>query len=212
VSGALSLLCVLWVVVGSGTDATPGRETPVSALRSAAPEGERVQVSRPAPEPPGRPTRSRRTTTAPPAVLGIPSIDVSTALVDLGLQSDGTVEVPGDPGLAGWFEPGTAPGDVGSSVILGHVDSRTGPAVFSRLSELGEGDVVWVGREDDTAVRFVVRAVRTFAHDDFPARRIYAAPYRRRVLSLITCGGSYDSTRGGYQANVVVHARRARSA
>ncbi len=144
-----------------------------------------------------------------PAVLGIPGIDVATPVVDLGLQLDGTVEVPEDPAVAGWFEPGTVPGAVGSSVILGHVDSRSGPAVFSRLGELTVGDVVWVRRDDHSAAKFVVGSVRTYEHDEFPAQRLYATPHRRRVLNLITCGGAYDPGAGGYQANVVVHARRA---
>jgi sortase (surface protein transpeptidase) len=141
-----------------------------------------------------------------PAALDIPSIGVSTPLVRLGLQPDRTVEVPADADRAGWFRRGPAPGRRGSSVILGHVDSVAGPAVFARLGELRRGDSVTVTRADGSELRFVVRALVTYARSDFPARRVYAAQGERR-LNLVTCSGAYDSANGGYQANLVVYTR-----
>ena len=150
---------------------------------------------------------------APPAVelarplsLRIPRIAVSTRLIRLGLQPDGTVEVPMDPDLAGWFRRGPPPGSPGSSVILGHVDSTTGPAVFYRLRELGPGDRIAVALDDGSTAWFRVHSVRTYANEDFPAQRVYGRQGRSE-LNLVTCGGDYDSDRGGYQSNVVVNAR-----
>jgi sortase (surface protein transpeptidase) len=140
-------------------------------------------------------------------VLDIPAIDVSTPLVRLGLEPDRTVEVPSDPDRAGWFRRGPPPGRPGSSVILGHVDSVDGPAVFARLAELRPGESVTVTRADGSVVRFVVLKTATYTHAEFPADRVYAARGLRR-LNLITCGGSYDAELGGYQANVVVYTRR----
>ena len=98
----------------------------------------------------------------------MPAIGLDTALVGLGLQGDGTVEVPADPLRAGWYRLGPPPGAVGSAVVLGHVDSVDGPAVFARLGELGRGDRVLVTRDDGTTARFVVRSTTTYANDRFP--------------------------------------------
>jgi LPXTG-site transpeptidase (sortase) family protein len=132
---------------------------------------------------------------------------VATPLVGLGLTAYRTVDVPHNPDRAGWFHRGPPPGQRGSAVILGHVDSTRGPAVFARLQELRPGDAVNVSRANGTTVQFVVLKSVIHANDDFPADRVYAAQGGRR-LNLVTCGGIYDSTRGGYQSNLVVYTRR----
>jgi len=140
-----------------------------------------------------------------PVRLTIPVLGVATELVRLGLQPDGTVEVPTDPALAGWYHLGMPPGGPGSAVILGHVDSADGPAVFAGLAEVEPGSRIRVGLDDGSTATFVVRTVRTYANADFPARRVYVG-HGRRELNLVTCGGAYEADRGGYQANVVVNA------
>ena len=145
-------------------------------------------------------------TPARPVAVSVPAIGVTSALVGLGLNGDGTVEVPADPARAGWYRLGTRPGGHGSAVILGHVDSVAGPAVFYRLRTLGRGDQVRVRLADGSSERFRVQSVRVYRNDEFPARQVYAAA-TGRSLNLVTCGGEYDAARGGYQANVVVHAR-----
>ena len=141
-----------------------------------------------------------------PVRLVIPDIAVDTRLGRLGLQDDGTVQVPVDPLAAGWYRLGPRPGARGSAVILGHVDSVDGPAVFARLGELVAGDVVEVARHDGSTASFVVRTVQTYPNAEFPAERVYGGQGRPE-LNLVTCGGEYDADRGGYQANVVVNAR-----
>lgn len=141
-----------------------------------------------------------------PTSLRIPGIDVSTPLVQLGLNDDHTVEVPRDASRAGWFRHGPVPGLPGSSVILGHVDSVHGPAVFYRLPDLERGDSILVRLSDRTIARFVVTRVVTYANENFPAERVYAGTPGRPTLSLVTCGGEYDASAGGYQSNVVVYA------
>jgi sortase (surface protein transpeptidase) len=86
--------------------------------------------------------------------IEIPSIGVSSALVRLGLNPDGTMQVPGDYGVAGWFTGGPAPGETGPAVIAGHVDSRSGPAVVYRLGALRTGDAIRILRADGTTARF----------------------------------------------------------
>ena len=145
---------------------------------------------------------------ADPVTLSIPAIDVQARVVRLGQHEDGTVEVPGNPAETGWFRLGPPPGAAGSSVILGHVDSMSGPAVFYRLKELRPGDRIAVRLGDGTTVRFRVHSIETYANADFPAKKVYGKQGRSQ-LNLVTCGGAYDASRGGYQSNVVVNARLA---
>lgn len=142
-----------------------------------------------------------------PDSLRIPAIGVSTVVLPVGLNADRTVEVPKDPGTAGWFDQGPPPGRPGSAVILGHVDSRRGPAVFYRLSALQPGNRVEVRLSDGAVASFAVTRVVTYPNRDFPARKVYIGDPRRQALTLVTCGGAYDAEAGGYQANVVVYTR-----
>lgn len=142
-----------------------------------------------------------------PVALRAPAIDLSvTSIPGLGLNADGTVEVPTNPDEAGWYRLGPPPGQMGSAVILGHVDSIEGPAVFARLQYLQTDDRVAVSLSDGTVARFVVDRVRMFANAEFPARKVYASSSDASALRLVTCGGEYDEGNGGYQSNVVVFA------
>ncbi|CAN5132303.1 class F sortase [soil metagenome] len=144
-----------------------------------------------------------------PTQVEIPIIGVSSSLVDLGLNPDGTLEVPVDYSLAGWYKDGPFPGDPGdrpSSVIVGHVDSFRGPAVFYRLKELKTGDEVFVTREDGSVAVFVVYESRQFAKDAFPAEEVYQV-VPDSELRLITCTGEFDSAERSYLDNFVVYAK-----
>ena len=146
----------------------------------------------------------------PPRRVRIDRIGVSSEVIDLGLQEDGTVQVPDRPEQVGWFSLGPTPGSVGSAVLLGHVDSVDGPAVFARLGELRRGDRVTVDLQGGRTEVFEVRTVTSYLNRDFPADEVYA-DQGGRFLNLVTCGGEYDPDRGGYQSNVVVRTRRVAS-
>lgn len=145
-----------------------------------------------------------------PTQVRVDRIGVSASVVDLGLRADGTVQVPDRPEQVGWYDLGPTPGSVGSSVLLGHVDSVDGPAVFARLSELRPGDRLHVDLDGGGTVAFEVSEVTTYLNDDFPAERVYG-DHGDRVLNLVTCGGRYDAARGGWQSNVVVYSRLVRA-
>ena len=144
-------------------------------------------------------------TTAPPVSVRMPSVGVSSDLQRLGRNADGTIEVPDDWQRAGWFHEGPKPGQVGPAVILGHVDSTAGPAVFYRLRELQPGDEVHVHRADGTTVTFVVERFEWHAKTRFPTHRVYL-PTLRPTLRLVTCGGPFDEASGHYRDNLVVFA------
>jgi sortase (surface protein transpeptidase) len=142
---------------------------------------------------------------APPARLRIPAIGVSTPLVRLGRLPDGSIEVPRAWNTAGWYDQGPRPGQPGPAVILGHVDSKSGPAVFYRLRELRPGDIVRVGLTDGRILVFRVQRTERYPKDKFPTEAVYF-PTLDRELRLITCGGDFDYAKGSYVDNIVVYA------
>lgn len=142
-----------------------------------------------------------------PVTLDIGIIGVSSALMDLGLEADGTVSVPpGDADSpAGWYKNSPTPGELGSSVILGHVNStQTGVGVFYRLHELTDTDQVSVTRADGTIAVFQVYRVDTYDKASFPSVEVYGQADRAE-LRLITCGG-FDPSTGEFNQNVVAYA------
>jgi hypothetical protein len=151
------------------------------------------------------------TTAAPPpggtspGRIRIPAIGVDAAVVDLGLNGDGTLEVPDDTTTAGWWSGGTKPGGGGPAVVVGHVDSETGPAVFYRLHELDAGDRVEVVGDDGTVVPFTVDGVLTVPKDGFPTDSVYG-PTNGPTLRLVTCGGSFDDETQHYRSNTIAYA------
>jgi len=142
---------------------------------------------------------------ARPVSLTIPLIGVNTQLITLGLTSGGTLQVPSSTSVAGWYTGSPRPGTIGSAIIVGHIDSLSGPGVFFRLSELRPGDKVYVKRADGTLVEFGVTSVRTYPKDRFPTQAVYG-PTPDAELRLITCGGAFDSATGHYLSNIVVYA------
>ena len=139
-----------------------------------------------------------------PVALRIPAIGVDVSLSTLGLNADHTVQVPTDFQQAGWFGLGPTPGQTGSAVILGHVDSYTGPAVFFQIRTLRPGDQVNVSLADGAIAHFQVSAVAMYAKDQFPAQQVYA-PHGGSALQLVTCGGTFDTHTRSYLSNIVAY-------
>jgi sortase (surface protein transpeptidase) len=141
-----------------------------------------------------------------PVSIAIPAIDVKAAVLRLGRAADNTIEVP-QPGRhyddAGWYRYSPTPGELGPSVIVGHVDSaKNGPSVFWRLGTLRKNDRVKVTRTDGSVATFEVDEVRLFRKKAFPTKLVYGNT-DHAALRLITCGGPFDSA-GHYRDNVVV--------
>jgi hypothetical protein len=145
------------------------------------------------------------TTAAPPADLAIPAIGVLTELIELGLQSDRTVEVPEDPDVAGWYTGSPPLGQVGPAVLIGHVGSHTGPGIFWRLAELQPGDAVHLRSVDGTVVSFAVQRVEQYPKHEFPTEHVYGNT-EGPELRLITRGGVFDPAERSYRGNIVVYA------
>jgi hypothetical protein len=152
------------------------------------------------------------TTAAPPVLpasqplrVRVPAIGVDSELVDLGIQPDGTLEVPAEGFPAGWFTGSPTPGERGPAVLAGHVDWAGSPGVFADLLDVVAGDTVLVDRADGSTATFVVTQVDQVAKADFPTAEVYG-DLGHAGLRLITCGGEFDSSTGDYLDDVVVYA------
>ncbi|MBW1596297.1 sortase domain-bontaining protein [Streptomyces sp. JJ38] len=169
----------------------PPRPAPAVTAPRAAPSGPPVQ-----PLPRARPQRVRA-----PAI----GLDVRTEPV--GLDDDGSVALPDNADHAGWFTRTPAPGQSGNAVVVGHVDSDSGPAAFYGLGSLRPGDRIVVDRERGPAAEFTVSAATVYDRGDFPSSTVYG-PTTEPRLTLVTCA-DWDPDRRTYRANLVVTARLA---
>ncbi len=141
-----------------------------------------------------------------PAVIRIPRLGVEASIIPLGLQDDGSIEIPENPDEAGWWLGGPEPGEIGPAVILGHVDSQEeGPAVFFDLRYMKAGDEIHVDRVDGSTVSYVVDFLESHDKDEFPTDAVYG-PTEQPTLRLVTCGGDFDFGVRTYEENVIVFA------
>jgi sortase (surface protein transpeptidase) len=141
-----------------------------------------------------------------PGHISIPAIGVSAAVIPLHLNRNHTLQVPSDFAQTGWFLGGPEPGETGAAVVAGHVDSRSGPAVFYRLRALLPGDRIRLSLRDRTVVRFEVTGTKAVPKKRFPSRLVYRRT-ARPTLRLITCDGAFDRSTGHYVDNYIVFAR-----
>jgi Sortase domain len=143
-----------------------------------------------------------------PVSVAIPAIGVRSPLLRLGLNPNGTIAVPDistSADEAAWYKNSVTPGQIGTAVIEGHVDSEVGPAVFFRLGALHPGDHINVTLADGMTAVFRVTGVREYAKADFPTEMIYG-PTHYASLRVVTCGGTFDYATGHYLSSVVVFA------
>ena len=141
-----------------------------------------------------------------PATIRIPRLDVEARIIPLGLQEDGSIEVPENPEQAGWWLGGPEPGELGPAVILGHVDSQEeGPAVFFHLRYMEAGDEIHIDRVDGSTITYVVESTERHEKDEFPTDAVYG-PTEQPTLRLVTCGGDFDFDVRTYEENVIVFA------
>ena len=195
---ALAMLSGL-AMMRNGVDVALGPPQPAAAARP---------VAHPvAPPPPAASAGLEPLPFAPASRIKIPAIQVAAPVMDVGLDADDWVAAPPpeDPNLAGWYQNGIAPGQRGTSVIVGHVDNAKGPAVFYGLGSLQKGQHIEVERYDGRVAVFEIYGVEVYSKNDFPGVQVYADTGQPE-LRVITCGGGYTRA-GGYDGNVVVYAR-----
>ncbi|MGW0393887.1 class F sortase [Streptomyces sp. NPDC003042] len=146
---------------------------------------------------------------AVPARVDVPSIGVQAPVISRGLDRDGAIDPPpyALPGTVGWWGAGAAPGATGTALMVGHVDTRSKPAVFFGLGSTRPGDKIRVARADGSVAEFTIEDVRTYERAGFDPHQAYGPRVKGRAeLRLVTCGGTYDKATKRYSANVVVSA------
>ncbi|MFK3983588.1 class F sortase [Micromonospora sp. NPDC050397] len=144
---------------------------------------------------------------SPPTAITIPSLDVRARVHRVGIAPDGSIAVPPPDRYqeAGWYDQSPTPGQYGPSVIVGHVDTRTGPAVFHDLAKVRAGAQIEITRMDRSVAVFKVNSVRRFDKSQLPTDQVFE-DFNRPGLRLITCGGRWVGGTTGYADNVVVFA------
>lgn len=142
-------------------------------------------------------------TKSSPIRIRIPAIGVDSKLMKLGLQKDGSLQVPPSGSPAGWYTGSPTPGEIGPAIIAGHVDWN-GPAVFYTLNRVRLGDQIIVNRVDGTTATFKVTRVAAFLKNSFPTDAVYG-DLAYPGLRLITCG-DYDFKLHKYVRDIVVFA------
>ncbi|AEN08493.1 LPXTG-site transpeptidase (sortase) family protein [Streptomyces sp. DvalAA-21] len=195
-----------FLLVYNSLDASAGVPPPAAAVSAPTTGASASASARPAPSPSAaavNPGLSR----SEPSRISIRSIAVNAPFTPLSIGASGQLDAPpaDDANLVGWFKDGATPGERGTSVVAGHVDTKTGPAVFLLLSTLKAGNTVDITRKDGVVATFKVDAVETFSKADFPSDRVYSDNGTAQ-LRLITCGGVYDKKAKDYEDNVVVFA------
>ncbi|MEU2241454.1 class F sortase [Streptomyces sp. NPDC018338] len=177
-------------------------EGPPQPLAVAAPDGTRAAEAGPAPASVPDPLPA-----SPPVRVRVPAVRVDAPVTEVGLDADGWIEAPPpeDDHLTGWFTGAVTPGERGTAVVVGHVDTPGGRAVFYDLGAVGKGHRVEIDRRDGRTAVFSVYGVEVVPKEGFPAERVYGDSGLPE-LRLITCGGAF-TRETGYAGNVVVSAR-----
>ena len=140
-----------------------------------------------------------------PTRLRVPTLEIDSDLVALGLQTDGSLEVPTGAFPAGWYTGAPTPGELGPAILAGHVDWKGSPGVFYNLRNLEPGAEILVDRTDGSTATFRVTSREQFDKDAFPSELVYG-DLDHAGLRLITCGGSFDRSARSYEDNIVVFA------
>lgn len=184
-------------------------QPPPAAAGASAPERGAPTPTTPLARSSAAPPRGGVLPASLPTSIQIPAIDVSSPVNAVGLNPDNTMEVP-QPGprydQTAWYQHSPTPGEIGPSVIIGHVDSaENGPSVFFSLGDLEPGQRITVNRADGTMAWFAVDSVRSYPKNSFPLRTVYGDT-DHAALRLITCGGTFDQATGRHLDNVVVFA------
>ncbi|MBP2704904.1 class F sortase [Microbispora sp. RL4-1S] len=216
VAGLVTVLVGVVLMVGSPDEYAPEGRTQLKVAQAGdlvpkvGPGGTGQPLTQavptaPPPSPAAPPAPAMQPAT--PKRLIIPKLNINAPIMSVGLDKAGAIETPpiGNPNLVGWYRGGPTPGQAGPAVVLGHKDTTTRSAVFSRLHELQSGDQIEVVRMDGRVAVFTVGGVEQANKQTFPTNRVYG-PADNAELRLITCGGTYNRSTGHYVDNVIVYA------
>lgn len=208
VAAAVGVVLVIAAAVALVIGLRGQRHAPQPAASAAVPVNVVPNASSGSASTPAAGVRGPVLPAASPVRLDIPAINVTSLIKPLGLNADKTVQVPplGPMSYAGWYMYSPSPGQLGPSIILGHIDSaRYGPGVFFKLGALRQRDIVSITRADHTVAVFEIERVVEYRKSRFPTTDVYGNT-DHAALRLITCGGKFDPTARSYEDNIVAYA------
>lgn len=149
-------------------------------------------------------TNQGETKISQPVSLEIPKLALTAPIEAKGLLDTGQMAVPDNRDTVGWFSPGAVPGQQGNAVMVGHVDDKTGPAVFFYLNRLTTGDFIHVKDRNGTRLTFMVTKKEAYDRQHAPLSIIFG-PTNAKQLNLITCTGSFNREQGTHEKRLVVY-------
>ncbi len=195
---------------GADTAAAPPATPAPESGPPSSPEKADTAVPVPTETAPTESNEATPTTVEPlaesePVEIEVDALGVKQEIIPLGLTDEGVMEVPQGPDPVGWYDRSPTPGEMGPSVLAGHVTWDGTDGVFRHLEDLADGDVVTVTRNDGSAARFEITRVEQYPKDTFPTAQVYGNTPGPE-LRLITCAGDYDPESGDYSDNVVAYA------
>ncbi|MFF5762563.1 class F sortase [Streptomyces tanashiensis] len=194
-TASVLLLAALVALTGCSAGGGSGAATPPAHI---------ARATAPAPQATTAPVRPLARSL--PVRVRVPAAGVDAGpVLSLGLNTDGTVEVPSvaDADRIGWYDKGVTPGETGPAVLVGHFDTARGPAVLKNVSRVRVGDEITVTRADGTSAVFRVRELEQVDKDAFPTAKVYGNTTRPE-LRLVTCGG--ELVDGHRPDNIIVYA------
>ncbi|WP_327087753.1 class F sortase [Nonomuraea sp. NBC_01738] len=212
IAGVVTVVAGLLIVVSSPEeyglrDSLALGEQPKQQQPETQPSFFKAAATEPPPLPPVAPAPAMMPST--PKRIIVKRLGINAPISSVGLDKRGAIQVPpiSNSNLVGWYRHSPTAGEKGPSVMLGHKDTRSGTAVFSRLAEIKYGDQIEVKRQDGTTAVFTVGGVEQAAKTTFPTQRVYGdQPGENAQLHLITCGGTYNRNIGHYTDNIIVYA------
>ena len=145
------------------------------------------------------------TAPAVPVGLAIPALEVDARVEAVGRTATGEMGIPSRAERTAWYQLGAVPGQEGTSVIAGHINTaKDGPGVFANLGDLRPGDQVQVTDSDGITHTFDVQRVERYPYDDAPLGEIFGFQPGAH-LNLITCTGSWIKDARSYTERLVVY-------
>ncbi|MBN3553833.1 class F sortase [Fictibacillus nanhaiensis] len=139
-----------------------------------------------------------------PSTIEIPALEINTEIEKVGTLKNGQMGVPKGMDTVGWFGDGAKPGSPGNAVMAGHVDSKTGPAVFYKLEDLEKGDEVIVKDKEGKTLTFEVTGKEKYDRKNAPVDKIFDYSYGSK-LNLITCTGNFNRDEGTHEERLVIY-------
>ncbi len=140
-----------------------------------------------------------------PSTLEIPKLGVAANVEQVGLDSQGRMDVPKNVDNVAWYNLGVKPGERGNAVIDGHFDKVTGaPAVFYKLNSMVPGDEILSIDEEGKKYTYKVTDVKTYPYDKLPLQQVFGDT-SKFMLNLITCGGEWNTAAQNYSNRTVVY-------